>query len=81
MNIETFDFETLNKDGILIPYSLSYTYDSNTHYHVFEDNDPITISKYILYNFKVGCIYYAHNLLFDFLLFFKGLLSLNIKFN
>ncbi len=48
---------------------------------MFEDNTPISICLYLLKLFKHGTVYYAHNLKFDFLLFFRGLIQLNIKFS
>lgn len=78
---EVFDFETLNSLGEVSPYSISYTYDGDVRYFVFENNSPEYITSYIFANFKGGCIYYAHNLIFDFLLFFKGFISLKVDFN
>jgi len=81
MKIEVFDFETINVGGRLVPYCLSYTDEDKVFVEVFKDCDQSAISDFIVTRFKPEVVYYAHNLAFDFFLFFRGLLSNCIKYN
>lgn len=80
MRLEVFDFETINVKGKLLPYCLAYTDNDRVKLHYFTDLTPLEASLYILDNFKPGVVYYAHNLVFDFLLFFRGLLHMGVKY-
>jgi hypothetical protein len=78
--MEVFDFETLSSGGVVRPYCLTYTAGSDTVFVRLERDDPEYVCELILSSFKPNTVYYAHNLLFDCLLFFGGVLSKNLKY-
>jgi len=78
--IEVFDIETLNKNSRLLPYCLVYTDEEKTYSHFFSNMSPDEVCEFIFKKFKKDTIYYAHNLSFDFWLFFSGILDKGLRF-
>jgi hypothetical protein len=81
MKYETFDFETIEINNKLFPYCIAYTQNGEIKYSEVQDNSYDNATNIILYKFKPNCIYYAHNLIFDFLLILPSLVKYNINFN
>lgn len=79
--IEVFTIKTLNCKGCVVPYALVYTQGVNTHYYLLTELTREEIASFILNSFDAGYIYYAHNLAFDFFLFFEGFLRLGVKYS
>ena len=78
--IEVFDFETINKAGVTRPLSLAFSNGNKWEYAEILDQTYENAALVVVNNFKNGCYYYAHNLIFDFLQLLPGLLSLNVRF-
>jgi hypothetical protein len=79
MDFEVFDFESIARDGILVPYALVYSDSNKVYYIKVEDQSAENACLLILQQFKSGT-YYAHHLLFDFALIIRGLLRLNVRY-
>jgi hypothetical protein len=81
MDFEVFDIETINhKDGTMVPYALSYTKKNKYIYHVFTEGGRDEMCRHILSNFTTSKVYYAHNLIFDFLLLLPGFLNVGSSY-
>lgn len=75
-----FDIETIERANKLYPICITYSNKSEYIFYFIENNSNEFLCNLILQNFNHNTYYYAHNLLFDFLLFLKPLNKLKIKF-
>lgn len=75
---EVFDIECYwhNNNGHLL--ALSYSDKDEIKYLYCYGLDDNSIALHILNNFKENCLYYAHNLIFDFSFLIIGLNNLNV---
>lgn len=55
--------ETVNKNGVLKPYSVAWSRGDEVFYKKIAHSDEL--AELILKEFRRDCIYYAHNLMFD----------------
>lgn len=81
MKFEVFDFEIIYLNDKMKPYAISYSNENQIIFYKFKNNHKHEVINYILENFKNNYTYYAHNLLFDYLLIIKDVMSLKIKYN
>ncbi|MCB1711690.1 MAG: hypothetical protein KDH96_04190 [Candidatus Riesia sp.] len=80
MKYEVFDFEIIHLKNKIIPYAISYSNSNKIIFYKFKNISKYEVIEYILKNFQNDTIYFAHNLLFDFLLIIKDIINLKIKF-
>lgn len=65
----------------MYPLCIAYTLNNKYFFEWIEEASPTKACFFILNNFIDNTCYYAHNLLFDFLLIFEPILSLKIKYS
>lgn len=80
LNLEAFSVVSYNVDGTAIPIGIAYTVDGNIKYTSFDENGPERVFYTVVNSFAVNTVYYAHGLVFHFLLFLKPLIKSQIKF-
>ena len=78
--MEVFDIETIEINKQLHPYAIAYSNNQEYKYIILSKPNGQAVLNIIMNNFKTNTIYYAHNLLFDFLLFLSDLVISSIKF-